>query len=95
MGVTIEDVKKISELAKLEFKEEELEKFTYQMNEILDYMAQLSEINTDDVEPLYHVIEPGNVLRSDDVEPSCPRDEIMRNAPVKSGGFILVPRVIE
>ena len=95
MGVSIEEVKKISKLAKLEFKDEELEKFTSQMNEILDYMEQLNEINTDDIEPLYHVIELGNVLKDDEVEPSYSREEILKNAPVKSDGFIIVPRVIE
>ena len=95
MGVSIKDVKKIAKLAKLEFKDEELEKFTLQMNEILDYMEQLSEINTDNVEPLYHVIEVGNVLRNDEVKPSYLREEMLNNAPVKSDEFILVPRVIE
>ena len=95
MAVTIEDVKKISKLAKLEFKEDELEKFTHQMNEILEYMEQLGEIDTDNVEPLYHVIDPGNVLRDDEIKPSFPRDEMLENAPVKGGGFILVPRIIE
>lgn len=95
MGVTIGEVKKIAKLAKLEFKDEEIERFTFQMNEILNYMEQLGEINTDNVEPLYHVIEPGNVLRNDEVKPSYLREEILKNAPVKSDGFVLVPRVIE
>ena len=95
MGVTTEDVKKIAQLSKLDFKEEEIEKFTHQMNEILDYMQQLNEINTDDVEPLFHVIEPGNVLRDDTVKQSSPRDEILKNAPLKSDEFIIVPRIIE
>ena len=95
MGVTAEDVKKIAKLSKLDFKEEEIEKFTHQMNEILDYMQQLDEINTDDVEPLFHVIEPGNVLRDDTAGESSPREEILKNAPVKSDEFIIVPRIIE
>ena len=95
MGVTIEEVKKIAKLAKLDFAEEEIEKFTHQMNEILDYMQKLNEINTDKVEPLYHIIEPGNVLRDDEVKPSSEREEMLKNAPIKSDGFIIVPRVIE
>ena len=95
MGVTIKEVKKIAKLAKLEFADEEIEKFTYQMNEILDYMQKLNEINTDNVEPLYHIIEPGNVLRDDEAKPSCEREEMLKNAPIKSDGFIIVPRIIE
>ena len=95
MAVSIEEVKKIAKLAKLEFKEEEIEKFTQQMNDILNYMEQLSEINTDNVEPLYHVIEVGNVLRNDEVKQSFPKEIILENAPVKEKDFILVPKVIE
>lgn len=95
MGVTAEDVRKIAQLSKLEFKEDEIEKFAHQMNEILDYMQQLNEINTDDVEPLFHVIEPGNVLRDDTVAESSPREEILNNAPLKNNEFIIVPRIIE
>ncbi|MFC1558241.1 Asp-tRNA(Asn)/Glu-tRNA(Gln) amidotransferase subunit GatC [candidate division KSB1 bacterium] len=95
MGVTTEDVRKIAQLSKLKFQEEEIEKFTHQMNEILDYMQQLNEINTDDIEPLFHVIEPGNVLRDDTSKPSSPREEILKNAPLKSDEFIIVPRIIE
>ena len=95
MGVTIEEVEKIAKLAKLKFKEDEIEKFTKQMNDILEYMEQLNEINTDDIEPLYHVIEVGNVLRKDDVKQSSPKEEILKNAPVKSNDFILVPKIIQ
>ena len=95
MGVTIKEIRKIEKLSKLEFKDEEIEKFTSQMNEILDYMQQLNEINTDNLEPLYHVIEPGNVLRDDEVKPSYPLEDMLKNTPIKSDGFIIVPRVIE
>ena len=95
MGVSIEEVRKIAKLAKLEFKNEEIERFTHQMNDIINYMQQLNEINTDNVAPLYHVIEPGNVTRDDKVEESFPKDEILKNAPSRNDEFIIVPRVIE
>ena len=95
MAVTIEEVKKIAKLAKLEFKEVEIEKFTQQMNDILNYMEQLNEIDTDDVEPLYHIIEVGNVLRDDEVKQSFPKDIMLENVPVKEKDFILVPKIIE
>lgn len=95
MAVTSEDVRKIAQLSKLTFKDEEIEKFTHQMNEILDYMEQLNEVDTDTIEPLFHVIEPGNVLRDDTVGESSPREDMLKNAPQKSEEFIIVPRIIE
>ena len=67
MAITIKDVEHIAKLAKLEFTEAEKEKFTHQMNQILEYMKQLNRIDTSNVEPLSHVIELSNVFRSDEV----------------------------
>lgn len=55
----------------------------------------MNEINTDNVEPLYHIIETGNVFKDDEVKPSYEREEMLKNAPIKSDGFIIVPRIIE
>ena len=62
MPVTIKDVEYIANLARLEFKEEEKEKFTEQFNRILEYIDKLNELDTTDVEPLYHVIDLKNVF---------------------------------
>lgn len=94
MPVTIKDVEYIANLARLEFKEEEKEKFTEQFNRILEYMDKLNELDTTDVEPLYHVIDIKNVFREDIVKPSYPREEILRNAPSKTEYFFKVPKVI-
>lgn len=94
MPVTIKDVEYIANLARLEFKEEEKEKFTEQFNRILEYMDKLNELDTTNVEPLYHVIDIKNVFREDIVKPSYPREEILKNAPSRTEYFFKVPKVI-
>jgi aspartyl-tRNA(Asn)/glutamyl-tRNA(Gln) amidotransferase subunit C len=94
MPITIKDVEYIANLARLEFKEEEKEKFTEQFNRILEYMSKLNELDTTNVEPLYHVIDIKNVFREDIVKPSYPREEILKNAPSRTEYFFKVPKVI-
>ncbi|CUU05224.1 aspartyl/glutamyl-tRNA(Asn/Gln) amidotransferase subunit C [Candidatus Thermokryptus mobilis] len=94
MPVTIKDVEYIANLARLEFKEEEKEKFTEQFNKILEYIDKLNELDTENVEPLYHVIDLKNVFREDEVKPSYPREEILKNAPSRTEFFFKVPKVI-
>lgn len=94
MPVTIKDVEYVAKLARLEFTREELEKFTRQFNQILDYIEKLNELDTTNVEPLSHVIPLHNVFRDDQVRPSYPRDEVLKNAPSQDGRFFKVPKVI-
>jgi aspartyl-tRNA(Asn)/glutamyl-tRNA(Gln) amidotransferase subunit C len=94
MAVTIKDVEHIAALAKLEFTEAEKEKFTHQMNQILDYMNKLNSLDTSAVEPLSHVIELSNVFREDEVKPGVSTEEALRNAPEKNEQFFKVPKVI-
>ena len=65
MSVTLKDVKHIAELARLEFSGEELESFTHQLNQILEYVEKLNELDTENVEPLSHPIEGNNIFRED------------------------------
>ena len=94
MAVTIKDVEHIAKLAKLEFTEAEKEKFTHQMNQILEYMEQLNKLETSDIEPLSHVIELSNVFRQDVVKPGVSTEEALKNAPAKTEEFFKVPKVI-
>ena len=95
MAVTKKDVEYIAELAKLKFKDEELEKFTEQLNEILAYVEKLNELDTTNVEPLSHPVEGSNVFREDVVKPLLDREEELRNAPDRSELFFKVPKVVD
>ena len=94
MAITIQDVEHIAKLAKLEFTDAEKEKFTHQMNQILEYMEQLNRLDTGTVEPLSHVIELSNVFRTDEVKPGVSTEDALRNAPAKNEQFFKVPKVI-
>lgn len=94
MSVTLKDVDHIAKLAKLEFTDDEKEKLTHQLNSILVYMEQLNKLETDNVEPLSHVIDLENVLREDIVRPGLSTEDALKNAPSKTEEFFKVPKVI-
>ena len=94
MSVTRKDVEHIAELARLKFKDEELENFTHQLNDILAYMEQLNELDTTNIEPLSHPIEGNNVFRNDLTLPSLDRELALKNAPDHDDEFFKVPKVI-
>ena len=90
-----DEVLKISALAKLQLSEEEISLYTDQMNEILEYMKQLDELDTEDVEPLSHVLDQINMTRPDEEKTSLSRDEALQNAPETDGEYFIVPNVIK
>jgi aspartyl-tRNA(Asn)/glutamyl-tRNA(Gln) amidotransferase subunit C len=98
--VTVEDVQRVAELAHLELKREETAPMLHDLNAILEYVAELNELDTKGVAPLAQVSELGNaegagVLRADVVQPSLDRATVMAQAPETDGAFFKVPKVIE
>ncbi len=89
------DVEHVAQLARLHFEEEELERFTVQMNAILAYMDQLNELDTSQVEPTTHAMDLFNVFRKDLVMESIPLEKALANAPQREGPSFQVPKVIE
>ena len=90
-----DEVLKIASLAKLHLSEDEVDLYTDQMNDILNYMHQLDELDTENVEPLSHVLDQLNITRRDKEEPSLSRDDVFSNAPDSNGEYFVVPSVIE
>jgi aspartyl-tRNA(Asn)/glutamyl-tRNA(Gln) amidotransferase subunit C len=98
--VTVEDVERVAELAHLELKPEETPAMLRDLNAILDYVAQLNELDTTGVTPLAQVSELQDeagvsVLRADLPVPSLDRSAVMPQAPETDGVFFKVPKVIE
>jgi aspartyl-tRNA(Asn)/glutamyl-tRNA(Gln) amidotransferase subunit C len=98
--VTIADVERVAELANLELEPEESQSMLHDLNAILDYVAQLSELDTAGVSPLTKVSElegagGASTLRQDTVLPSLDRVAVMSQAPETDGAFFKVPKVIE
>lgn len=88
-------VQDIAHLARLEFTDSETEELKGEMNNILEWMAKLNEIDTENVEPLIHISSELNVLRDDKVLPMLDHEEGLANAPKRDSNYFRVPKVIE
>ena len=95
MKVTREDLKNVAVLSRLAIAEDKADGYIAQMDAILSYMDNLSEINTDAVKPTTYALPMENVFREDVIKPSLDRELALSNAPLKEGGYFKVPRVLE
>ena len=95
MSVTTEQARHIAKLARIAMSDEELERFVPELNNILGWVEQLGEVDTEGVEPLTAVIPNKLRLREDAVTEGDRRDEVLANAPAAEHGFFAVPKVIE
>ena len=95
MSVTNEQVRHIARLARIAMSDEELERLVPELNNILGWVEQLGEVDTDGIEPLATVIDQKLRLRDDAVTDGDIRDDILANAPDAQHGFFAVPKVIE
>lgn len=93
--ISDEHVKHVAHLARLALQPRETELFTRQLNEILDYVEQLNDVPTDDVEPTSHILDLVNVFRQDDVQPRIATEALLANAPETAQHFFVVPRIVE
>lgn len=91
--ITIKDVEHVAKLAKLQLSEEEKEKFTKQLGDVLKYVEQMNEVDTTGVKPMAHAFDFVNVMREDEVVHEQTKDELMKNAPEEENGFFRVPKI--
>ncbi len=89
------DIKYVANLARLKLTPEEEQKLGSQLGNILGYIEKLKEVDVSNIEPTAHAFPLINVFRQDEVRPSLPHDEAMKNAPSKSGGLFVVPKIVE
>jgi aspartyl-tRNA(Asn)/glutamyl-tRNA(Gln) amidotransferase subunit C len=95
MSVTSEQVRHIAKLARIGMSDSEIEALVPELNNILGWVEQLAEVNTDGVEPLATVVDLKLRLRDDAVTDGNIRDAVLANAPEAQHGFFAVPKVIE
>ncbi|MDN7146099.1 Asp-tRNA(Asn)/Glu-tRNA(Gln) amidotransferase subunit GatC [Liquorilactobacillus mali] len=95
MAISASEVEHVAGLAKLAFTDEELQKFTGQMDEIIGMVQQLSEVDTDGIPVTTHVTDATGVMREDVAVSGTPREELMRNVPQHQDGYIKVPAIID
>ncbi len=90
--ISDETIEYVGILAKLELSEVEKEEAKKDMGRMLDYIDKLSELDTDEVEPMSHVFPVQNVFREDVVTNGDAREEILMNAPEEKDGMFVVPK---
>jgi len=95
MKITKQEVEHVARLARLELSEQDKEKLTDQLSNILTYVEKLNELDTTGVAPTSHVLDISNVMRSDTPEASLPQERALANAPDKAAGHYKVPKIIE
>ena len=95
MSLTANDVKKIAHLARLNITEDEVALYATQLSQILEFIAQMNEVNTKTVEPLAHPLDVSQRSREDVVTEPNLRDLFQQCAPQVEAGLYLVPKVID
>jgi aspartyl-tRNA(Asn)/glutamyl-tRNA(Gln) amidotransferase subunit C len=95
MKLSYEQVRHIAWLARLGLSEEEVEKFSFQLSNILENFEILKQVNTANVSPATHTILLQNVFRRDDVAESYPQAEILSNAPKQEEKCFKVQAILE
>tara|TARA_Y100001968_G_scaffold128469_1_gene117327 strand:+ start:784 stop:1074 length:291 start_codon:yes stop_codon:yes gene_type:complete len=92
--ITSEDVKKVANLARLKLPDDEIELYTNQLENILSYIEQLEQIDTNNIEPTTRAVEVVNVIRKDIVDSSEIRNDLLDLAPSREGDFFRVPKIL-
>ncbi len=95
MKVDNETVKYIANLSKLKISEQEIEKYSRDLSNIVQFAEILNEVDVTDTEPTAHVLNIHNVFRKDEARDSYDRDLLLANAPSKEAGCYSVPKVVE
>jgi aspartyl-tRNA(Asn)/glutamyl-tRNA(Gln) amidotransferase subunit C len=89
------DVKYVAHLARLALTPDEEKKFGAQLGHILGHIEKLRELDVSQVEPTAHAVPMVNVTRADEIRPSLPHEDALRNAPRKANGLFIVPKIVE
>jgi len=95
MAVAEIDVKYVAHLARLALTPDEENQLGNQLGNILGYIEKLRELDVTNVEPTAHAVPMVNVTRADEIRPSLPHEDALRNAPKKGGGLFVVPKIVE
>jgi aspartyl-tRNA(Asn)/glutamyl-tRNA(Gln) amidotransferase subunit C len=95
MEVTPQLIDKLASLAKLEFDESSRNEIMGDLREIISFFEKLQEVDTTGVEPLIHMTEGANHLRTDEVVASITKEDALRNAPMHDDSHFKVPKVIK
>ena len=94
MKVNNKLVEHLAHLSRLDFDDDSIEKMKFDFEKMLDFVAKLEEVDTENVEPLSFMSSELNVLREDKVEQLLTQEQALQNAPVNDTDYIRIPKVI-
>lgn len=95
MKISIDEIRHLAHLARLEFTETEMQEMQGDMDKILGFVDKINELDLDSVEPLVYLSEERNVLRADESQQTISKDEALKNAPDKDSDYFRVPKVLK
>lgn len=95
MAIDRKTVEHVAALARLGLTDDEKDSLAKELSGILDHVQALAKLNTDQVEPLYHILPVQNVVREDSMKSSAVRDEVLAAAPKARPPFFAVPNVLD
>ena len=95
MKITDEMMENLARLARLQFKDDEKQELKGDLEKMIEFVNKLNDIDTAGVEPVLHMTETMNVLRSDEIANTVTPQQGLLNAPNKEGRFFKVPKVIK
>ena len=93
--ISIEQVKQVAKLARLNLSDAETAQFSAQLSDILQYVEKLNQLDTTNIEPLAHCLPVSNCLRDDVIKPSLGTERTLANAPDSDGQFFIVPKILD
>jgi aspartyl-tRNA(Asn)/glutamyl-tRNA(Gln) amidotransferase subunit C len=95
MQITEETIDHIAHLARLRFEGDAKVAIQQDLEKIVGFMGKLSELPTDDVEPLIYMSNEVNVLREDEPEVTVSHEQALKNAPKKDSDYFRIPKVLD
>ena len=95
VAINANEVEHVAKLAKLAFSKDELQKFTGQLDKIIEMVQQLSDVDTIAVPVTTHISDSQGVMREDKAVAGTSRELLMKNVPQHQDGYIKVPAIID
>lgn len=94
MSVSLDGVRHLAALSEINLNDDELTSLTTDIDNIVDYINQLDELDTDNVEPTFQLTGLHNIWREDTIEPQLPREKLLELAPAAENNQVKVPKVL-
>lgn len=94
MKIEKEQIQHIADLANLTITDEELEKYTLDMSNMVDFATQLNELDTENIDVTTSILGEFNIFRKDELKQSFDTHELLKNAPESQDGMFKIPKVI-